>query len=95
MAERLAEGPPVFVPRLNSLFSERDVENAIIMAIRRLGYNEPTSEQSQVLQAFLRGKNVLVCLPTGTGKSLSYASLLRELAKSLGYLCSDCLHIHT
>ena len=74
MAECLAEGPPVFVPRLNSFFSERDVENAIIMAIRRLGYNEPTSEQSQTLQAFLRGKNVLVCLPTGTGKSLSYAS---------------------
>ena len=34
--------------------------NAIIMAIRRLGYNEPTSEKSQVLQAFLRGKDVLV-----------------------------------
>ena len=30
MAERLAEGPQVFVPRLNSLFSERDVENAIM-----------------------------------------------------------------
>ena len=39
MAEGLAEGSPVFVPRLNSLFSERDVENAIIMAVRRLGYN--------------------------------------------------------
>ena len=73
-AEGLAEGPPVFVPRLNSLFSESDVENATIMAIRTLGYNEPTSEQSQALQAFLRGKNVLVCLPTGTGKSLCYAS---------------------
>ena len=62
MAERLPEGlaedPPVFVPRLNS---ERDVENAIIMTVRRLGYNEPTSEQSQ---AFLRGKDVLVCLYT-------------------------------
>ena len=32
MAEGSAEGPPVFVPRLNSLFSE-DVENAIIMAV--------------------------------------------------------------
>ena len=61
MAEGLAEGPPVFMPRLNSLFSERDVENAIIMAVLRLGYNEPTSEQSQ---AFLRGKDVLVCLYT-------------------------------
>ena len=71
----MAKGLPVFVLRLNSLFSERDVENAIIMAVRRLGYNEPTSEQSQALQAFLRGKNVLVCLPTGTGKSLFYASL--------------------
>ena len=75
MAEGLAEGPPVFVPRLNSLFSERDVENAILMAVRRLIYNEPTSEQSQALQAFLCGKNALVCLPTGTGKSLYYTSL--------------------
>ena len=75
MAEGSAEGSPVFVPRLNSLFSEKDVENAIIMAVRRLGYNEPTSEQSQALQAFVRGKDVLVCLPTGTGKSLCYASL--------------------
>ena len=56
MAERLAEGPPVFVPRLNSLFSERDVENAIIMAIRRLGYNEPW------LNAWLK---VLRCLCPG------------------------------
>ena len=59
LAEGLAEGPPVFVLRLNLLFSKRDVENAIIMAVRRLGYHEPTSEQSQ---AFLRGKDVLVCL---------------------------------
>ena len=75
MAEGLAESPPVFVPRLNSLFSEREVENGILMAVRRLRYNEPTSEQSQALQAFLRGKDALVCLPTGTGKSLCYASL--------------------
>lgn len=77
MAERLPPGSataPVFVPRLNSLFSERDVDKAVATAVRKLGYNEPTSEQSQALQAFVRGKDVLVCLPTGTGKSC-YASL--------------------
>ena len=31
--------------------------------------------QNKALQAFVRGKDVLVCLPTGTGKSSCYASL--------------------
>ena len=79
----------MFVPRLNSLFSERDVENAIIMAVRRLGYSEPTSEQSQ---AFLRGKDVLVCLYTRRNwKSLCYASLLRELANIYAWIA--CAYI--
>ena len=75
MAQGSAKRPPVFVPRLNSLFSEKDVENAIVMAVRRLGYNDPTSEQNQALRSFVRGKYVLVCLPAGAGKSLCYASL--------------------
>ena len=51
------------------------METVVVMAVRKLGYIEPTLEQSNALQAFVRGNDILVYLPTGTGKSsLCYAT---------------------
>ena len=44
-----------FVPRLISLLFGGDVETAVVMAVRRkLGYIEPSSEQSEALQGIVR-----------------------------------------
>ena len=67
LAEGLAKGPPVFVPRLNSLFSERDVENAIIMAVRRLGYNEPTRKKARPYRRFCVGRMSWCAYPRELG----------------------------
>ena len=42
----------------------RDV---ITLAARDLGYEDVTSEQRSVVQAFLDGHDVFVCLPTVVG----------------------------
>ena len=45
----------VFVPRLSSLLFGGDVEAAVVMAVRqKLGYIEPTLEQSEALQGIVR-----------------------------------------
>ena len=61
----------VLVPRLDDRFEEpvNDV------AIQKLGYDRPTQEQAQAVRSFVLGSNVFVMLPTGSGKSLCYASL--------------------
>ena len=52
-----------------------DVEQAILTTVQRLGYDVPTPEQTAALESFVRGEDVLVCLPTGSGKSLWHACL--------------------
>ena len=45
-------------------------------AVRGLGYDAPTTEQKDTVTAFVRGKDVFVSLPTGSGKSLCYVAFL-------------------
>ena len=45
----------VFVPRLSSLLFGGDMETAVVMAVQKLGYIEPTLEQSEALQGKLLG----------------------------------------
>ena len=44
----------MFVPRLSSQLFGGDAETAVIMAVRKLGYIEPTLEESEVLQEIVR-----------------------------------------
>ena len=42
------------------------------MAAEELGFSELTPEQAVVVENFVRGRDVFVSLPTGSGKSLCY-----------------------
>ena len=47
-------------------------QDVITLAASDLGYEDVSSEQRSVVQAFLDGHDVFVCLPTGSysGKSM-------------------------
>ena len=50
-------------------------QRVITDAARDVGYKVLTAEQADAITAFLCGKDVLVCLLTGSGKSLFFALL--------------------
>ena len=89
----------VCVKRLRETFSVEVVNTAMLFGVQKLGYDEPTDEQKHILQAFLAGKDVFACLPTGSGKSLCYAALpsafeyLRSKSKEnlQGQIPSSCI----
>ena len=66
----------VLVPRIDDRFEEPFIDVAILEGFQKLGYDRPTQEQAQAVRRFMLGSDVLVMLPTGSGKSLCYASLL-------------------
>ena len=49
----------------------------ILEEVRVLGYDSLKSEQETAIRAFISGRDVFVCLPTGFGKSLCYLCLPR------------------
>ena len=57
---------------MKATFLTSDMQMTVLMAVQRLEYDQPTSDQSQAIEAFVDGKDVLVCLPTGSGKSLCF-----------------------
>ena len=55
--------------------SSSDVEVAIRKAFWRLGYPDAKEEQLKAAREFISGRDVFVCLPTGSGKSMCYGCL--------------------
>ena len=51
------------------------IERALQIAVTRLGFAEVKEKQKEAVVAFASGKDVLVSLPTGYGKSLCYTCL--------------------
>ncbi len=51
------------------------VSRAISEASKLLGYTRLREGQELAIREFLKGKDVFVCLPTGSGKSLCYMIL--------------------
>ena len=51
------------------------IQRVIADVARDLGYESLTTEQADTITDFLHGRDVLVCLPTGSGKSLYFALL--------------------
>ena len=52
--------------------SEADIFQAKEHACSRLGLNALKKQQSEALDAYLRGHDVFICLPTGFGKSVVF-----------------------
>ena len=63
------------VPRLGKSVTEVAVEASLLLAFQTLGYERPTKDQQEAIRAFVSGRDVLVLLPTGSGKSLCFVAL--------------------
>ena len=53
-----------------------DVVAVVQDVVIRLGYQQVKKEQEDAVKAFVSGKDVFVCLPTGFGKSLCFHCLI-------------------
>lgn len=54
-------------------FSTFGLPDALLQAVKRLGWTTPTPVQSAGLSAALQGRDLLGCAPTGSGKTLAFA----------------------
>ena len=59
----------------NREWSVLGIESAVREAFGRLGYSDVRDEQLEAAREFLRGQDVFVSLPTGSGKSCRYGCL--------------------
>jgi len=53
-------------------FSEFDLDNKLLDAINKMGYETPTSIQQQAIPEALQGRDILASAPTGTGKTAAF-----------------------
>ena len=75
----------VLVPRLGVTVERKVVDRAIVESIRDLGYEKPRQYQADVLFKFVSGRDTFVSMPTGSGKSLCFASTPIVFDKLKGY----------
>ena len=61
--------------KYTKMHPDKDIESAIVTASKQLGYSELRPNQRAAARSFLKGRDVFVCLPTGSGKSLCYCLL--------------------
>jgi len=63
-------------------FSEFDLDDKLLNAINKMGYETPTSIQQQAIPEALQGRDILASAPTGTGKTAAFLIiLLQQLPK--------------
>ena len=53
-------------------FSEFDLDNKLLNAINKMGFETPTSIQQQAIPEALQGRDILASAPTGTGKTAAF-----------------------
>ena len=54
-------------------FADLELDSKILQAVRDSGYKVPTPIQAHAIPLILKGKDVLGCAQTGTGKTAAYA----------------------
>jgi len=54
------------------MFEQFDLDSELLAAVKKMGYNKPTSIQTLVLPEAMAGKDVLASAPTGTGKTAAF-----------------------
>ena len=63
-------------------FEQMNLIRPILRAIREVGYTEPTPIQEKTVPPVLRGRDVLGCAQTGTGKTAAFAlPILQRIAR--------------
>jgi len=64
-------------------FNELDIIEPILKALQAEGYTHPTPIQQQSIPILLKGKDLLACAQTGTGKTAAFAiPILQHLHRS-------------
>jgi len=66
-------------------FGRLGLDSRLLRALGRLGLTVPTEVQEEALPPALEGRDLLVCAPTGTGKTLAYLlPVLQQLLETHG-----------
>lgn len=64
-------------------FEQLDLISPILKALQEEGYTSPTPIQEQSIPIVLKGKDLLGCAQTGTGKTAAFSiPILQKLYKS-------------
>lgn len=72
---------PVDVPKMDTLFSQLGLCDALAFGVQEKGYTEPTPIQSQAIPHILAGRDVIGSAQTGTGKTAAFAlPIIQKLA---------------
>ena len=78
------------IPRLGVTVERKFVDRAIVESIGGLGYDKPREYQVDVILQFVSGRDTFVSMPTGSGKSVCFAST-RVVFDKLRRYCTDAL----
>lgn len=63
-------------------FKDLDLHNSILKNIELEGYEEPSTIQKEAIPHILKGRDILACAQTGTGKTAAFAwPLINDLLK--------------
>ena len=58
----------LIVLRLNAIVNEQDLRVAILGSVQNMGFDSLTENQTSAIEILVRGHNVFISLPTGSGK---------------------------
>ena len=61
------------------LFEQLNLNESILKAVTKEGYTNPTPIQEQSIPVILKGKDILGCAQTGTGKTAAFAMPILQL----------------